>query len=182
MDTGATPPRLVDIPARISFYYPIEDIFNDASMRSMYQVRNLKDATGVSLTDDYAITEDERGIWLSLLQDAVFDVFLTFLKYNKAIPDSIAFNADFETNVSLEMGVFQTVVACSVSIVDNADYNENYLQVVDVNLLKTIRFYTLRDWFESQGRSEDAQKFNALYIMALRNVMKYAFQLKKSSM
>jgi hypothetical protein len=177
---SATPP-VVGKPARISFYFPVDKVFDDASMRSMYQARNMKDQTGATMVDDFAITEDERNIYMSLLEDAVFDVFLNFLKYTKGIDGALQHNADYVLPAVGEADPV-TVKASFVQIVDNANYNENYLQAIDMNMIKTIRFYTLRDWFESQGKSDEAAKFNNLYILALRNVKNYAFQLKKAAL
>ena len=174
---AAGPPIVPAVPALISFYYTVDSLFNDASMRSMYQARNMKDNSGATMVDDYAITEDERNIHLSLLEDAVFDVFLNFLKYTKAISDAIKHNVDYTP-------VTQGAVAAKTSyvkIVDNVNYNDNYLNVIDKNLLKAVRFYTLRDWFDSQGKDAEAKGFDALYMLALRNVKNYAFQLKKAN-
>lgn len=163
------------VPKRISFYYTVDSLFNDASMRSMYQARNMKDQVGATMVDDFAITEDERNIHLSLVEDAVFDVFLNFLKYTKGITNAIQHNVNYTPSAGVE------AKTSYVQIVDTEAYNENYIKAIDVNLLKAVRFYTLRDWFESQGKSEEAKKFDALYILALRNVKNYAFQLKKAS-
>ena len=172
------------VPARISFFYPVDKVFDDASMRSMYQARNMKDQTGATMVDDYAITEDERAIHLSLMEDAFYDVGLNFLKYTKGISDAIKHNVDYSILDPGPAGAGEgnTILAKTsyVQIIDHANYNENYLQAIDTNFLKSIRFYTLRDWFESQGKSEEAAKFNNLYILALRNLKNYAFQLKKA--
>lgn len=172
-----TPPATTPVaqPARISFYYPVEDIFDDSSLRSMYQSRNYKDNSGGSMVDDFAITEDERDIHLGLMEDAVYDVFLNFLKYTKAIENSIAHNESY-TNTA----VTPVTANCSwVMIVDRTGFNENYLKAVDANILKAVRFYILRDWFSTQGKDTDAAKFDGLYLLALRNMKNYAFQLKK---
>jgi hypothetical protein len=163
-------------PKSISFYYVVDDVFNDSSLRSMYQARNIKDQSGVSMVDDYAITEDERDIHLGLLEDAVFDVFLHLLKYTKSLTDSIYHNQDYTPSGGV------LAKTSGVKIVDNEAYNENYIKAIDMNLLKAIRFYILRDWFNTQGQDVNAQKFDALYLIALRNMEKYAFQLKKVSL
>ena len=163
------------VPAKVVFYYTLDSLFNDASMRSMYRTRNNKDAAGVSMVDDLAITEDERNIHLSLVEDAVYDVFLRFLQFTKAITNAIAHNVNYTPTAGVE------AKTSYVQIVDNANYNENYLSAVDKSLLKAIRFYTLRDWFTSQGQAKEAGEYDALYIMAMRNVDKYSFQLKKAT-
>ena len=267
-------------PARISFYYPVESVFDDSSLRSMYQSRNYKDSAGGSMVDDFAITEDERDIHMGLMEDAVYDVFLNLLKYTKAIENSIAHNEPYINNAGIGVsavkqketvtlsghdgyayitiqtleakiftfdtdltitaanfvtsnaayylangivltssvadlifesavagvpfgapyvqmqqlssngttlhttanvvGVNPTAVNCSwVVIVDRTGFNENYLKAVDANILKAVRFYILRDWFSTQGKDADAKKFEDLYMLALRNMKNYAFQLKK---
>ena len=163
------------VPAKVVFYYTVDSLFNDASMRSMYRTRNNKDAAGVSQVDDLAITEDERAVHLSLVEDAVYDVFLRLLQYTKSLTNAIKHNTDFTPTGGT------AAKSSYVQIVDNANYNENYISAVDKNLLKAIRFYTLRDWFTSQGQTKEAGEYDALYLMAMRNMDKYAFQLKKAT-
>jgi len=82
-------------PAKLVFYYPTEDIFDDASLRSMYQARNKKTEAGDDLTDDFSITEDERDIFNGLVKDGVYEVFLNFLKYTTAIDNAIETNRSY---------------------------------------------------------------------------------------
>jgi hypothetical protein len=272
-------------PARVSFYYPVEQVFNDASLRSMYQAKAIKNDAGDSLVDQFAITEDERVIHLGLMEDAIWDIFTNFLKYTKSISTPIAHNESYinsegvtviavkqketisftgagglcnitgsgglnrtatlggdNTTITLavqafvddfaadyllqgivitrsvETLVFEAAVAgvpfiapltssygdfhgtvahttanvegvtaqyvnCSwVQIVDHAAFNVNYLKAIDQNFIKAIRFYVLRDWFSMQSKDTEAQKYNALYVMSVRNIEKFAFELKKVSL
>ena len=82
-------------PAKVSFFYAIEAVFNDASLRSMYQAKAIKSEAGDSLVDQFAITEDERVIHLGLMEDAVWDIFTNFLKYTKSIAAPIAHNESY---------------------------------------------------------------------------------------
>lgn len=168
----AAPPA----PALISFYYTIESLFNDVSLRSMYQARSKKDANDISKVDEFSITEDERDIFLGLVEDAVYDVFLNFLKYTKAIPDAIFHNETYTPSGGVAADT------SGVKIVNHEAYNQNYLTAIDKNLFKAIRFYALRDWTSSQGLNDDSVKFDQLYNMALRNIVNYAMQLKKVSL
>ena len=161
------------VPALISFHYTVDSLFDDASLRTMYQSRNKKDVEGKSRLDDNSITEDERDIHLGLLEDAVYDVFLTLLKYTKAIPSAIFHNIAYTPAGGVE------ALTSGVKIVDNAAYNENYITVMDKNLKKAIRFYVLRDWAGIIAEEDDRVKFNGLYEVAMRNVINYGMQLKK---
>jgi len=160
-------------PALISFYYTVDSMFDDASLRTMYQARNKKDGEGKSRLDDNSITEDERDIHLGLLEDAVYDVFLTLLKYTKAIDDAIFHNVNYTPAGGVE------ALTSGVKIKDNTSYNENYINVMDKNLRKAIRFYILRDWAGIISEEDDRVKFNTLYELAMRNVINYGMQLKK---
>ncbi len=69
---------------------------------------------------------------------------------------------------------------CSyVKIVNHENYNQNYLEAVDENIFKGIRFYVLKDWANVLSLETDSAKFENLYRMAIRNIDKYGFQLKK---
>ena len=161
-------------PATINFYYVIDPLFNDVSLRSMYQARNKKDGEGNSMLDDFSITEDERDIFLGLVEDAVYDVFLTFLKYTKAITDAIFHNTAYTPS-----GGGVAALTSGVRIVNCEAYNQNYLTAIDKNLFKAVRFYTLKEWASSQGLNDDAIIFEKLYLTAKRNIVNYAMQLKK---
>ena len=162
-----------EVPALVSFYYTVDSMFDDASLRSMYQARNKKDSEGKNKIDDNSITEDERDIHLGLLEDAVYDVLLTLLKYTKSIPDAIFHNVAYTPAGGTE------AKTSGVKIVDNSSYNENYINVIDKNIRKAIRFYVLRDWAGIIAEEDDRVKFNSLYELAMRNVTNYGMQLKK---
>jgi len=175
-----TPPATTPVaqPARVSFYYAVDDVFDDASLRSMYQAKAIKSDAGNSMVDDYAITEDERAIHLGLMEDAVFDIFTNFLKYTKSLATPIEHNASYTDTQSVPV----TAVCSWVQMVDHAAFNVNYLKALDKNFIKAIRFYVLRDWFALCKRNDEAVQFNALYLMAVRNIEKFAFELKKVSL
>jgi len=162
------------VPATINFYYIIDTLFNDISLRSMYQARNKKDSDGNSMLDDFSITEDERDIFLGLVEDAVYDVFLSFLKYTKAITAPAIFH-----NINYTPDGGDEALTSGVRIVNYEAYNQNYLVVIDKNLFKAIRFYTLRDFASSQGLNDDALIFDRLYMLAKKNIVNYSMQLKK---
>ena len=162
------------VPATINFYYKIDDLFNDISLRSMYQSRNKKDGEGNSLLDEFSITEDERDLFLGLVEDAVYDVFLTFLKYTKAITAPAIFH-----NIAYTPAGGSAANTSGVKIVNYEAYNQNYLVAMDKNLFKAIRFYTLRDFAITQGLDDDAKKFDILYTLARNNISKIGLQLKK---
>ena len=69
---------------------------------------------------------------------------------------------------------------CSfVKIVDQTGYNENYTSAVDVNILKCLKFYVLKEWFSMKGLDNDAAKHEVLYAKASIQLVRKSFQLKK---
>ena len=67
--------RITGTPNEISFFYPVNSVFDDASLRSMYRARNKNVQGEESPVDKLAITEDERDIHLGLMEDAVYHIF-----------------------------------------------------------------------------------------------------------
>ena len=49
-----------DDPKKIVFFYSRDTLFNDVSLMSNYMSKNLSTKDGNALTDDYAISDDER--------------------------------------------------------------------------------------------------------------------------
>ena len=69
-----------------------------------------------------------------------------------------------------------------VKIVDHSAYNENYIQSIDENIFKAVRFYVLEKWADIAGDKSDEASYNKLYLQSLRNMEDLAFQLKKVSL
>ena len=47
---------------KIKFYYKKDTLFNDISLMSNYMCKNMTSKDGNSLTDEYAISDDERDL------------------------------------------------------------------------------------------------------------------------
>lgn len=160
-------------PKMLVFYYPVAVVFDEAQFRTMSHVMHEKTDKGVPAVEDFAFSPDEEELYLSMLEDAVFDVFSSFLAYTGGITGAIKHNQDYAPSGG------NAAKTSYLKIVDNANYNENYLQVVDKDLLKAIRFYINREWFLMKGRKEDATVYDRQYVRALQLLQKSSFQLKK---
>ena len=161
-------------PKLLVFYYPIEVVFDEAQFKTMSHVMHEKDEAGNFKVDDYAFSEDERELYLSMLEDAIFDVFAQFMAYANGITLAIQHNADYTPAEAAE-----AIKVSYLKIIDNANYNDIYLMAVDKDLFKAIRFYINREWFLMKGRKEDAMIYDRQYIRALQLLQKNSFQLKK---
>jgi hypothetical protein len=167
--------NLAGPPKAVSFHYKVDDLFNIDSLWSMYKTVHKLDAEGESLLDKYAITEDERDIFLSFLSDGVYDVFNRFLKYTSGITDAIGFNADYTP----EGGSVGKYVWVKIS--DYETYNVNYLKAVDKVLEKALRFFVLREWFALKDLNDDAAKADLSYKQNIANLLRHSMQLKKTT-
>lgn len=176
------------VPALIQFYYLIENLFSDVSLRSMYQARSKKDANDISKVDEFSITEDERDIFIGLVEDAVYDVFLNFLKYTKAIPDSIYHNTQFtpgrtvaELNAmtswttsfvyKLEDGGTLTLGTVIV-LTDDLVYHNGTIWVKDnaaVQLSSGVRIVNHEAYNQNYLRAIDKNLFKAIRFYTLRD-------------
>ena len=119
--------------------------------------------------------EDERDIFMSMLSDAVYDVFNRFLKYTKGVDGAILYDEPYTPiDPAVEL---PNVVA--VKIVDHEAYNTNYLRPVDKVLEKAIRFYILKEWFSMKDMDSVAVKAEGSYVRNMNDLLKHSMQLKK---
>ena len=168
--------ELLNIPSRISFYWTMTELFNADSMRTLFKAENKATDEGKSLLDALALTEDESDtIYVQILSDGVYDVFLRFLKYTTGITDAIKFNKSYTPTG----GVAANSVV--LQIVNNDNYNANYLDAVDMTLEKCIRYYFLREWFMLKDLDNDAKKADYQYQNNLNNLLRHSVELKKAS-
>ena len=157
------------------FYYPIAAIFDEAQFRTMSHVMHEKTEAGEYKIEDFAFSPDEEELYTGMLEDAVFDVFLNFLAYTGGITGAIKHNENYTPTGGVE------AKTSYLKIIDTTNYNENYLQAVDKDILKAIRFFINREWFLMKGRKDDAMVYDRQYIRALQLLQKDSFQLKKPS-
>jgi hypothetical protein len=162
------------VPAYIVFYYTIDALFSDASMRSMFRSKNVKPVEENKLpTSSFALQDEEKTIATDLLRDAVFELFSRFAKYGAGLTDTIKHNVDYTPTGG------SSAKTSYLKMVDNALCAEIYIRLTDELLLKCLRFSVLRDWFESQGGQEAAKEYNQLYLSSLLDLQKASLELKK---
>ena len=169
-------------PAIISFYYLVDDVFNDSSLRSMYQARNKKDAANISMIDQYAITEDERDIHAGLLEDAVNVVFTKLLKYTKSIPDAIQHNSQYTPLATVaELNAFTTYVSnFAYKMTDAGTLNPGALAVI----IDDIVYWDGAAWIKDNDYSQLAsfvqivnyEAYNQNYINVVDGSIKKALR------
>ena len=160
-------------PDRISFYWTVSELLNTDSMFTLYTSESKITESGQLLVDELSLTVDEEDIFLTLLKDAVYEVFSRFLKYTKGITDAIKFNVAYTpTGGSANNSVV-------LQIVKQTGYNSNILNSVDLLLEKSIRYYVLREWFSIKDLNTDAEKAGMNYVAATNDLLHYSLKLKQ---
>lgn len=157
-------------PAMIKFYYKRDAIFDEVSLTSNYMAKNLATKDGNSLTDEYAISDDERNLVDVCIRAALPDIYEAMIKITHSIVDAF----DDEETVSGELCV-------AFTIQDNDAYNNNVLTLVDASLNNCIKQGTLREIYSTITQPEFYNVCSTRFIGELYKLKQRLFQLKKKS-
>lgn len=151
------------IPDSIRFYYSQDEIFNRDSLETLFLAKQMKDDKGAAKVDDYAITEDERNIFQSLLDKAVLDIYSVFMKYTKGIPKVDTFDTDvMESTTSVDTSDDYV----EFEIRDNSAYKVSILKWVDRQIKEMLILHVKSGWYDIVGLSDLEGKYFAKYQMA----------------
>lgn len=77
------------------FIYPIEDLFEKIKRRTAMRGKLARDKEGVSQTENFQITEDERDLFLDWLSSESAMIFQSISGYSKQINAAYRFNVNF---------------------------------------------------------------------------------------
>ena len=157
---------------KIQFYYDKDVLFNDVSLMSNYMSKNLSTKDGNSLTDDYAISDDERDLVDVCIRATLPDVYEAMVKITNSI--SSAFEDDDTTAISGKHCV-------SFTIQDNDAYNENVLNMVDASLYNCLKHGTLKEVYSTVVQPEFFNATSSRFVAELYKLKQCLFQLKKKS-
>lgn len=162
--------------AMVRFHYLTEGLFNEVSVLSNYRAKTIKDGTGKSQSDDYAISENERDIFGINLNYAINDIFAEVVKQTKGITNSIFVDAT--------VGDPNAIVgkASGFSVADHGAYNDNNLTLIDNAIRKAIINNILKSWYKYNGLQADMQMAELEYNTALVQINQRMFELKKKLM
>lgn len=174
-------------PATVLFYYDKNKLFNDVSLMSNYMAKNLTSKDGAALTDEYAISDDERDIFDVCSRAALPDLYEAMTKITHGVSDS--FDDDYVVNAgSADKEYFVDDTGAVIygeyvtfRMQDNGAYNENVLFLVDASLLSTIKQSILKEYFSIVIQPEFFKVTTDRYIAELYKLKQRLFQLKKKS-
>jgi len=157
-------------PAKIQFYYNRDTVFDEVSLMSNYMAKNLATKDGNSLTDEYAISEDERDLVNISIRAALPDIYEAMTKITTLVADAF----DDDVTVSGNSCV-------SFTILDNAAYNDNVLSIVDASLNNCVKFGTLKEIYSALPQPEFFNSCSNRFVGELFKLKQRLFQLKKKS-
>lgn len=172
--------------AMVLFYYNRENLFNDVSLMSNFMAKNLTSKEGDSLTDDYAISDDERDLFSVCVRSCLPDIYEAMAKItNGVIP---AFEDEFAENgtktgedIKGDSVVVPTGSYVEFCLRDNNAYNANVLTLVDASLLNVIKYGILKEFYSTVIHADFFKVSTDRFIQELFKLKQRLFQLKKKS-
>lgn len=181
-------------PAKIVFIYNRDTLFNDVSLMSNYMAKNLSTKEGNSLTDEYAISDDEKDLVDVSIRAALPDIYEAMTKITSAVVPA------FEDDKSIDSGGSgtppQVVVGKDISnadvkvpyghyvafyILDNKSYNLNVLTMVDASLYNCLKHGVLKEFYSTVVQADFFKICADRFISELFKMKQRLFQLKKKS-
>lgn len=148
----------------IVFSYPLQGIFDNASRVSAFNAKSIKDKEGRSLLADYALSDDERDMFLQGLNSILPEIYEKILKITSGVEDAYFFETT-ETDVKF-------------TIQDNDSYNKNVLTLVDASLMECIIEGALKAWYKNCAQADLLSLYMKSFDDNLEKLFDRMFQLK----
>ena len=82
-------------PAKIKFYWSTSELFDSVQLRTAYRAKMLKDQQGESQLDDFAISPQERRIFVEHLDEIIYELASAMFKLTQGIDASIYVDKTF---------------------------------------------------------------------------------------
>lgn len=158
----------------IYFYYKRETLFKDVSLMSNFMAKNLASKEGNSLTDEYAISDDEQDLFDVCVQQVLPDIYEAMVKITSGVDSA------FEASDTLP-GSSTTDKYVIITIQDNDAYNDNVLSLVDASLYNALKIGTLKEVYSIIIQPDFFKVCAERFLGELFKLKQRLFQLKKKS-
>ena len=134
--------------------------------------KNMATKEGNSLTDEYAISDDERDLVNVCIRATLPDIYEAMVKITNSV--SSAFDDDLaEGDPAVHYVCF--------TMQDNASYNNNVLTMVDASLYNCLKQGVLKEVYSTITNPEFYNTCTARFLSELFKLKGRLFQLKKKS-
>lgn len=151
----------------IVFSYPVDGIFESASRVSAYNSKNIRDNQGNSLLAEYAISDDEKDVFVQGLHSVLPEIYEKILKITDRVDtDSFGIVA-VSGNYNIQF-----------KIKDNESYNGNVLSLVDASFLECIIEGSLKAWYKNCAQGDLFAMYTKSFADNLEKLFNRMFQLK----
>lgn len=161
-------------PAKIRFYYTTTEIKNSLMLRTSYRAKNIKDAKGETQLNEVGLSTNENNIILEMLEEASYEIGTFMFKLADGVANSIFFNNTLTDALAAASSGFE--------LLDNSEYNENLLPVIDKKIKNNLMYFCLRNWYGVLGLTNDIEANNALYEIGMQKLNDLTFQLRLPTM
>lgn len=148
----------------IVFSYPLAGIFDNASRVSAFNAKSIKDKEGKSLLADYALSDDEKDMFLQGMNSILPEIYEKILKITSGVDDAYFFNV--------------TEADVKFTIQDNNSYNKNVLTLVDASLMECIIEGSLKAWYKNCAQADLLGLYIKSFNDNLEKLFDRMFQLK----
>ena len=149
---------------KIEFTYPVNGVFDSVARASAFNSKNIRDKEGNSLLAEFAISDDEKDIFLQGLASVLPEIYNKIIKVTDATSEDNAFNIT-DTDIKFV-------------IKDNAAYNKNVLALVDASFLECIIEGSLKAWYKNCANGDLLALYNKSFADSLEKLFNRMFQLK----
>ena len=179
--TGANPE-----PAKIVFLYKRDVLFNDVSLMSNYMAKNLSTKEGNSLTDEYAISDDEKDLVDVSIRATLPDIYEAMTKITTAVVpaffDKKTENAGTKgTDIGGQSVTLTAGDYVEFYIMDNNAYNRNVLTMVDASLYNALKHGVMKEFYSTVLQADFFKVCSERFLSELFKLKQRLFQLKKKS-
>lgn len=173
-------------PAALLFYYHRDTVFNDVSLLSNQMSKNIRTKDGASMTEDYAISEDERNVVDVCIRSVLPDICEPMLKITSAVSPAFDGNVSEDgrrtgigpggTEASIPEGPY-----VEFRIRDNGAYNDNAISIADACIYNALKYGTLKEYYSASVHPDLLKLCASRFDAEVAKLERRLFQLKKKS-
>jgi len=173
-------------PAKIVFLYSRDVLFNDVSLMSNYMSKNLATKDGNSLTDEYAISDDEKDIVDVSIRATLPDIYEAMTKITTAVvPAFDDCKTESAGTIGKDIGGTNVTITAGdyveFYIQDNDAYNANVITMVDASLYNALKYGVLKEVYSTIVNADFFKLCADRFVSELFKMKTRLFQLKKKS-
>lgn len=183
-----------DDPKKIVFIYNRDTLFNDVSLMSNYMAKNLATKDGNSLTDEFAISDDESDLVEVSIRATLPDIYEAMTKITTAVVPAFEDDENINSGGSgtpLQVTIGKDIAGNDVKvpyghyvefyILDNDAYNANVLTMVDASLYNCLKHGVLKEFYSTVVQADFFKICADRFVGELFKLKQRLFQLKKKS-